>query len=196
MRYRLLVLGVVFVSACEIRSGGGGGTNARESRPSSYGLGRAATADEIAAADIDANPAGVGLPAGQGTAQQGAVVYGQKCAVCHGAKGEGIEKNPKLIGKEPAAGFVFAGDAKAPKTIGNYWPYATTVYDYINRTMPLNAPGTLTPNEVYALSAFLLAENGVIPATTVMDAKSLPAVKMPAQPRFVDDNRKGGATFK
>ena len=124
------------------------------------------------------------------------MVYAQKCASCHGPKGEGIEKSPKLIGREPAPGFVFATDFKAPKTIGNYWPYATTVYDYIHRTMPLNAPGSLTPDEMYGLVAFLLAGNGIIPEATVIDAKSLPAVTMPAQSHFVKDNRSGGKTFR
>ena len=165
-------------------------------RPQRYGIGRAPTSAEIAAIDIDANPSGAGLPAGQGTAASGAVIYGQKCAMCHGPKGEGIEKNPRLIGRAPAPGFVFATDAKAPKTIGNYWPYATTLYDYIHRTMPLNAPGSLAPDELYSLAAYLLSENGIIPASVVIDAKSLPAVKMPARAHFVPDNRTGGATFR
>ena len=165
-------------------------------RPSRYGLGRTPSAAEIALIDIDANASGVGLPAGQGTAAAGAAIYAQKCAACHGAKGEGIEKSPKLIGREPPPGFVFATDAKAPKTIGNYWPYATTLYDYMHRTMPLTAPGSLTPDETYSLVAFLLSENGIIPATTTMDAKTLAAVKMPAQSHFVTDNRTGGPVFK
>jgi len=165
-------------------------------RPASYGLGHTPTAAEIAAIDIDVNPSGVGLPAGQGTAATGAVVFAQKCAACHGPKGEGIEKNPKLVGREPAAGAVFAADFKQTKTIGNYWPYATTLYDYIHRTMPLSSPNSLTPDETYGLVAFLLTENGVIPPSTTIDAKSLPAVKMPAQKQFVRDNRTGGATFK
>ncbi|MEP6733681.1 MAG: c-type cytochrome, partial [bacterium] len=148
-------------------------------RPARYEIGHAPTPAEIAAIDIDANASGVGLPAGQGTAAEGAQIFAQKCASCHGAKGEGIDKVPRLIGREPAPGFVFALDAKAPKTIGNYWPYATTLYDYLHRTMPLSAPGSLTPSETYGLVAFLLSENGVVPATTVIDAKSLTAIKMP-----------------
>ena len=166
-------------------------------RPSSYGIGRPPTPAEIAAIDIDANPAGAGLPAGQGTASEGAVIYGQKCAMCHGPKGEGMDRNPRLIGREPAAGFVFgAADPKTPKTIGNYWPYATTLYDYMHRTMPLNAPGSLVPDEIYSLTAYLLSENGIIAAGTVIDAKSLPAIRMPARAHFVIDNRAGGATFR
>ncbi len=191
MNARLLCIGALLVAACR------GKDNAviREERPATYGLGRVATPQEIAAIDIDANSAGVGLPAGSGTAAGGATIFMQKCAACHGPKGEGIDKNPKLIGREPAPGFVFATDAKAPKTIGNYWPYATTLYDYIHRAMPLNVPGSLTPDETYALVAFLLKENGV-PTAATLDAKSLAAVKMPAQQRFVKDNRTGGPTFR
>ncbi len=165
-------------------------------RPNSYGLGRAPTAAEIAAIDVDVNPVGVGLPAGHGTAATGAIVYAQKCALCHGPKGEGIEKNPRLVGRDPAPGFVFARDFKAPKTVGNYWPYATTLYDYIHRTMPYNAPGSLTPDETYGVVAWLLVENGHIPASQTIDARSLPAVKLPAQRHLVPDNRTGGRGFR
>ena len=182
---------ILLVMACRSPDGA-----ASADRPSRYGLGRTPSAADIAAIDIDANASGVGLPAGQGTAAAGAAVYMQKCAACHGAKGEGIEKNPRLIGREPPPGFVFAADAKAPKTIGNYWPYATTLYDYMHRTMPFTAPGSLTPDETYSLVAFLLSENGIIPATTTLDAKTLAAVKMPARPHFVTDNRTGGQVFK
>ncbi|MDB4912798.1 MAG: hypothetical protein JWM95_442 [Gemmatimonadetes bacterium] len=183
---------LLFVAACQADKG----QSSPEVRPDTYHIGQTPTAGQVAALDIDANPTGAGLPAGQGTAQAGAATYVAKCAMCHGAKGEGIEKNPKLIGTQPAAGFAFATDVKAPKTIGNYWPYATTLYDYIRRTMPMTAPGSLTPDEIYGLVAFLLSENGIIPATAMIDAKSLPAVKMPAQAHFVKDNRTGGATFR
>lgn len=194
MKTHMLLAAVVALSACSSSDGAGG--NSPGERPSTYGLGTAATAEQIAAIDIDVNPTGAGLPAGEGTAATGAVVYAQKCAVCHGPKGEGIEKNPKLIGREPPPGFAFATDVKAPKTIGNYWAYSTTLYDYIHRTMPMSAPGSLTPSEVYGVVAYLLAENGIITPTLSIDAKSLPAVKMPAQPHLVPDNRTGGRTFR
>jgi len=159
------------------------------------GIGRAAEASEIKAWDIDANPSGAGLPAGQGTYARGTEVYAQQCASCHGAKGEGVLPNTKLVSATPTD-FSFARDPKAVKTIGNYWPYATTLYDYINRAMPFGAPGTLPPSDVYSVVAFLLAENGVIEKTAVMDARSLPQVRMPARDRFVVDDRKGGASFK
>jgi len=92
--------------------------------------------------------------------------------------------------------FRFGTDVKLVKTTGNYWPYATTLYDYIHRAMPFAAPGSLQPNEVYALVAFLLAENRIIPRTAVMDARTLPAVRMPARDHFVRDDRTGGRGFR
>ena len=172
--------------------------------PARFGVGRPATAAEIAAWDLDVSPSGAGLPQGRGTPMQGAAVYAAKCAACHGATGEGqvgtaplgVPAAPKLVGREPSDSFAFGRDPKRVKTVGNYWPYATTVFDYVRRTMPLNAPGTLTNSEVYAVVAFLLAANGVIEQTAVMDSLTLAAVKMPAREKFVIDDRKGGPGFK
>ena len=186
-------------SSCETKSAGSPNppaSFAQQTAPATYGLGHAPSPAQVAAIDIDANGSGAGLPAGQGTAAAGAGLYAQKCAFCHGPRGEGQGPYPQLIGRTPGAGFVFANDAKAPKTIGNYWPYATTVYDYVHRAMPFNAPGSLTPDETYSLVAYLLSENGVIPPTTTLDAKSLAAVKMPARVHFVADNRTGGKLFR
>jgi mono/diheme cytochrome c family protein len=158
-------------------------------------VGRDATPDEIKAWDIDFNPSGANLPAGSGTYARGVEVYAKQCAACHGPKGEGMAPFPKLVGAEPT-NFAFAEDTKLTKTIGNYWPYATTLYDYINRAMPFATPGVLPPEDVYSVVAFLLAENGIITREQVMDAKSLPLVKMPARDRFVMDDRKGGAGFR
>lgn len=164
--------------------------------PASFGLGRAASEAEIKAWDIDVNPTGATLPAGRGTWAAGQTLYAEKCAACHGAKGEGMPPvYPKLIGADPRD-FSFADDFKKTKTIGNYWPYATTLYDYINRAMPLTQPGSLQPDEVYALVAYLLAENQVIGKDAVMDATSLPAVVMPGRDHFVPDDRTGGPGFK
>lgn len=159
------------------------------------GIGRAATSAEVRAWNIDANPTGAGLPPGRGTHAAGAKLFAAQCAVCHGAKGEGLATFPRLIGAEPRD-FSFAHDPRLVRTIGNYWPYATTLYDYINRAMPFTAPGTLRPDDVYSLVAYLLAENGVIDTGMVMDRESLPKVKMPARDHFVLDNRTGGATFR
>ena len=113
-----------------------------------------------------------------------------------GAPPAGVPPAPKLIGRDPRDGFPFGQDPKLVKTVGNYWPYATTVFDYVRRTMPLTAPGSLTNNEVYAVVAFLLAQNEIIDTNAAMDSASLVAVKMPARDKFVPDDRKGGANFR
>ena len=172
--------------------------------PVHFGVGRAATLAEIAGWDVDVTPDGHGLPPGSGTPAQGAQVFAAKCAACHGPAGEGqlgappagVPPAPKLIGRDPRDGFPFGQDPKLVKTVGNYWPYATTVFDYVRRTMPLTAPGSLTNNEVYAVVAFLLAQNEIIDANAAMDSASLVAVKMPARDKFVPDDRKGGANFR
>ena len=147
--------------------------------------------------DIDVSPSGEGLPAGHGTAPQGARVYAARCASCHGPKGEGIPPNyPRLVGRDPRDGFPFGRDPKLVRTVGNYWPYATTIFDYVRRAMPQMTPGVLSADETYAVTAWLLAENEIIPRDAVMDAQTLPAVKMPARSRFAPDDRRGGATFK
>lgn len=155
--------------------------------PARYGIGRSATPGEIAARDIDIPPDGRGLPPGRGTPAEGAAIYATKCAKCHGATGrEG--PNDVLVGREPRD-FGFSANPKAARTIGNYWPYATTVFDYVRRAMPPEAPGSLTDAEVYALSAHLLHLNELIPATAVMDATTLPKVAMPARDRFKQPGR-------
>ncbi|MFN7979826.1 MAG: cytochrome c [Vicinamibacterales bacterium] len=156
--------------------------------PQRYGIGRAATPAEIAALDIDVRPDGRGLPAGRGTAAEGAPIYASKCAACHGATGkEG--PNDVLVGREPRQGFPFSQDPALPHTIGNYWPYATTVFDYVRRAMPPTAPGSLTDDEVYALTAFLLRANEIIADDAVMDRITLPKVAMPARQFFTPDTR-------
>jgi cytochrome c len=124
----------------------------------------------------------------------GAAVYKAKCANCHGPAGEGVPPAyPALVGRDPKAeNFAFATDPKLTRTIGNYWPYATTVFDYVRRAMPHTQPGSLTDDEVYALTAWLLAANQVIPMNTTLDAKTLSGVRMPYVDRFVRDDRKGG----
>jgi cytochrome c len=157
--------------------------------PDRFGLGRAATSAEVAALDIDVDTTGAGLPPGEGTPASGAVVFARTCAKCHGANGEGIAPAPQLIGREPRQGFPFGRDVKLVHTVGNYWPFATTLYDYVHRAMPQSAPGSLTPDEVYGVIAYLLAANQIIPATAVVNARTLPAVRMPARSRFVIDDR-------
>ena len=142
-------------------------------------FGQPASAAEIAAVDIDVKPDGSGLPAGSGNAVVGERIYAAQCAACHGATGvEG--PRDRLVG-----GFGSLATAHPVKTVGSYWQYAPTLYDYINRAMPFTAPGTLSPDEVYALSAFLLKQNGLIGDSDVMDRTTLPAVKMPNRDGFI-----------
>ncbi|HEX5632142.1 MAG TPA: cytochrome c [Gemmatimonadales bacterium] len=164
--------------------------------PATFGLGRRATEADIRPWDIDVNPTGATLPKGRGTYAAGQALFAAQCASCHGAKGEGMHPAyPRLVGAEPRD-FSFADDPAKARTIGNYWPYATTLFDYLNRAMPLTAPGSLTPDQVYALVAYLLAENEVIGRDAVMDATTLPAVKMPGRDHFVPDDRTGGPAFR
>ena len=163
--------------------------------PKQFGIGRAATPAEIAAVDIDVSPNGNGLPQGSGTPEMGAPVYAAQCASCHGANGEGKPPAyPQLVGGPKTTDF--ASDFKIPKTIGNYWPYATTLYDYIRRAMPLTAPGTLTADQTYAVTAYLLNREGIIPPGTSLDAKGLVAIQMPARSHFVPDDRRGSVGGK
>ncbi len=151
--------------------------------PSLYGLGRPATEAEIKTWDIDIDPTGAGLLPGRGTVQQGAAIYANKCAACHGPTGTEGPKD-RLVGGQGSL-----ATANPIKTVGSFWPYATTLYDYIYRAMPLNAPQSLVPNEVYSVVAWLLHQNGIIPANMVIDAQTLPAVKMPNRDGFVPDPR-------
>jgi mono/diheme cytochrome c family protein len=171
---------------------GGPGASAR------YGLGSAPVAAELARMNFDVGSDGSELPAGRGTSAEGAALYAAQCAMCHGQKGEGMAPAyPRLLGRDPKAEkFTFATDPKLPHTIGNYWPYATTLFDYIKRAMPHTAPGSLTDDQVYALSAFLLAEDDVIADSTVLDAETLRKVQMPYRDRFVPDDRKPGPSTK
>ena len=168
--------------------GAGISLGAQTKAPATYGIGRPATPAEIAAWDIDVGPDGAGLPPGRGTSADGAPIYAARCAGCRGKTGkEG--PNDVLVGRLPGDAFPFARDARTPKTIGSYWPYATTVFDYIRRAMPPDAPGSLKDEEVYGLVAYLLVLNELVPADAVIDATTLPKVKMPAREHFVPDKR-------
>ena len=157
--------------------------------PDRFGFGQPATEAEIDAWDIDVMPDGAGLPAGNGTAAAGAAIYAAKCAVCHGVSGvEG--PNDRLVAY-PGEGFPAGDDPESwsSRTIGNYWPYASTLFDYIRRAMPQNIPGSLTDDEVYSLTAYLLFLNRIIPEDAEMNADSLSDVRMPAQGNFHPDDR-------
>jgi cytochrome c len=159
------------------------------------GIGRPATVDEIKRLDIDVMPDGRGLPPGKGSVADGAKVYATKCASCHGKGGEGASAE-RLVGTDSGKNFDFATNPKLVKAVGNYWPYATTLYDYTFRAMPFMQPGTLTPDETYAVTAYILSLNKIVGDDAVLDAATLPKVQMPARNRFVVDNRKGGKVVK
>jgi cytochrome c len=148
--------------------------------PSYSNVGRAPTKEEIQAWDISIGPEGKELPPGSGTAKEGAEIFAKKCAACHGATAEGSPLGPRLLGGK--------GTINTPqpiRTIGSYWPFATTVWDYIHRAMPQGQGGSLGANEVYALTAFVLFRNDIVKESDVMDAKSLPKVQMPNRNGFV-----------
>ena len=168
-REALVAVGLV------IAFGGCAGTTARETP----NLGRPATPAEIAGWDISIPPDGRGLPPGAGTSAEGALVYAQKCQTCHGDKGVG-GPNDRLVGGQGT----LAG--KTPvRTVGSYWPYATTVFDYVRRSMPFAQPHSLTDSEVYAVTAYLLSLNGIIRDQDVMNAETLAKVKMPNRDNFI-----------
>jgi S-disulfanyl-L-cysteine oxidoreductase SoxD len=142
-------------------------------------FGQAVTPADVAPWDISIGPDGAGLPAGRGTSKQGEAVYAAKCQACHGEKGAG-RPNDALVG---GAGTI-ASEQPAVKTVGSYWPYATTLFDYIRRAMPWSETKSLSDDEAYAVSAYILHLNGIIGADDVLDAQSLPEVKMPNRDGF------------
>lgn len=153
-----------------------------------FGIGRTATDAEIAAIDIDVRPDGKGLPDGSGTYAHGETLYAERCASCHGENLEGIKQTgaPALIGGRGTL------NTNAPvKTVESYWPYASTLFDYVHRAMPMNAPGSLTADEVYSLSAYILGRAGIVSKDMVLDAKTFPGIKMPNARGFVEDPRPG-----
>ncbi len=148
-------------------------------------VGRPALPAEIAAWDIDARPDGKGLPPGRGTARDGEPIFQERCAACHGEFGEGLGRWPELAG-----GTGTLTGERPLKTIGSFWPYATSVFDYIRRAMPFGNPKSLTPDELYAVTAYVLSLNDLIPDDTLeLNAQTLPAIKLPNEPAFFDDDR-------
>ena len=144
-----------------------------------YGIGRPATAAEIAGWNIDIGRDGANLPSGSGSVAHGHEVFDQQCVACHGEKGEGG------VGDRLVGGRGTIATSKPVKTVGSFWPYATTLFDYVRRAMPLNAPRSLTPDEVYAVSAYVLFLNGIVPQDTTFDADNLARINMPNRDGFV-----------
>lgn len=143
-------------------------------------LGQPASEIDIALVEIDVAPDGEGLPPGKATVADGVDVYIEKCAACHGQRGEGVTA-PALVG-----GFGTLATKAPVKTVGSYWPYATTLFDYIRRAMPYDRPMSLTNQEVWGLTAYVLWMNGIIGRSDVLDAATLPKVRMPNRDGFVD----------
>lgn len=156
---------------------------ARAQAQGPYGIGREATPAEIAGWNIDIDRDGNNLPPGSGSVSRGRVVFEQQCASCHGAKGEGGVGDRLVGGKGSLA------TPKPVRTVGSYWPYAPTLFDYIRRAMPQNAPQSLSNQDVYAISAYILNLNGLLPADATLDARTLSAIEMPNRSMFVGDPR-------
>jgi cytochrome c len=151
-----------------------------------YNFGKVPSAAEIAALDIDAMPDGRGLPAGSGTPAQGREIYQARCAACHGANLEGVG----AAGGAPLIGGRGSLDSDKPKkTIESYWPYATTIFDYVKRAMPFDAPGSLSDKDVYAVTAYILSRAKIIKENATIDRRSLPKVSMPNRDGFIPDPR-------
>ena len=199
---RWLIVGAAVVCATACSPGGDGATSGTPlsdaassagtmvdlpaHAPASFGFGSDASEARVALWDIDVKPDGEGLPAGSGSVAEGEQVYELYCLQCHGPTGtEG--PNDRLVGREPWE------DNPTTRTVGNYWPYATTLYDYIRRAMPQLTPGLMTADQTYAVIAYLLYLNDIVGEDAVMDAETLPRVAMPARDRFVVDDRAGGA---
>ncbi len=174
MRFsKLIALGLTLATAAAVQA----------QTPSYQNIGRAPTKQEIAAVDISIGPDGKNLPPGSGTAKEGAPIYAAKCAVCHGVNAEGGKIGPQLAASK--ADYATLTTLKPIRVVGDYWPYATMVWDYIRRAMPRNQAGTLTPNEVYALTAFILYKSNIVQENEVLDQKTLPKVQMPNRNGFV-----------
>jgi cytochrome c5 len=149
-----------------------------------YGIGSPATSEEIAGWDIDIRPDGKGLPPGSGSVEDGEMMYEEKCASCHGSFGEGVGRYPVLAGGEGTL-----TNERPEKTVGSYWPYASTLWDYIHRAMPFPQPQSLSDEEVYAITAYVLYLNDLVEDDFVLAADNLASIEMPNQDGFFFDDR-------
>ena len=169
------IVAAALLSACATQMSG---TSTTVRAPN---LGHEVTPNEAAAWDISIPPSGAGLPGGSGTARQGTSIYAAKCMACHGEKGTGKPAD-QLVG-----GIGSLTSAKPVRTVGSYWPYATTLFDYVRRAMPITNPLSLSNDEVYAVCAYILNLNGIIGEDAIMTASTLPQVKMPNRDGFISD---------
>lgn len=199
VRFRFCALGALLVVASGCSPEDQPATAADASNPSAvdnpqarylgdrvghYGYGNVATPEQIAGWDIDVRPDGVGLPPGSGSVEDGEILYEAQCAECHGSFGEGVGRFPVIAG-----GTGTLRDARPSKTVGSFWPYASTLFDYIRRTMPFTQPESLSADETYALTAYVLYLNDLVADDLVLDQTSLVAIKLPNQANFVPDPR-------
>ena len=180
------------LSGCESDTGGGpaGESTVTEfnapvvQSAGHYGYGKDASAEEIAGWNIDVRPDGLGLPPGSGTPEDGEMLYEDQCAICHGSFGEGVGRNPVLAGGEGTL-----TESRPEKTVGSYWPYASTLWDYIHRAMPFAEPESLTDDEVYAISAYVLYLNDLVEYDFVLSQDNLASIEMPNKDGFFMDDR-------
>ena len=175
--FRLVKSAFIITTTLLVACGGG---NKPEVESQTYGLGTPISENDIAAWNIDVGPDGVGLPTGSGTATTGEPVFLAKCAACHGEFGEGMGRFPALVGDKDSL-----TTDRPSKTVGSYWTHATTLYDYIYRAMPFGNAQSLSADEVYGITAYILAMNDIIASDEVLDAKTLPKVKMPNRDGFI-----------
>jgi len=157
---------------------------ASHAAPDKYSIGSVATADQISGWDIDVRPDGTGLPPGSGSVEDGKVIYEEQCASCHGSFGEGMDRWPILAGGEDTL-----TDDRPEKTVGSYWPFVSTLWDYIHRAMPFLQPQSLEDNEVYALTAYILYLNDLVEDDFSLSRENFSTVKLPNEMAFVDDPR-------
>jgi cytochrome c len=166
--HRSVSLGLAVVTACAMAA-------------SAADFGRTASPDQIRLWDIDVRPDGVGLPGGAGNVLRGRQVYEENCGACHGDLGQGG------FADRLAGGQGSLGSDHPVKTVGSFWPYATTLFDYVRRAMPYPAPQTLSDDDTYAVVAYILNLNAIVPANTSLNASNLPAIRMPNRNGFVPD---------
>jgi cytochrome c len=177
-------LSAAVVAVCLLGGGIAHVSHAQPAAQARYGIGRTASADEIRGWDIDVRgDDGLGLPPGKGTVKQGEELYLAQCASCHGEFGEGNGRWPELMGGE---GTLTSDDPR--KTVGSYWPYAPTLFDYVRRTMPFTAPQSLSNDEVYAVTAYILHLNDLLAPDAALDAATLKAVRLPNRDGFIRDD--------
>jgi cytochrome c len=195
----LVVTSALMAGGCQSRGSNASatapGAAVPKTSPDRFALGIVATSSEIARWDIDVMPDGEGLPEGRGTIDAGRRLYAKRCQHCHGNEGMGVPFD-RLVGRLPEDEFRFAEDPGAPRTIGSYWPFATTLFDYTRRAMPSDRPGSLADQEVYDVTAYLLFLNGLLAEDTMLDRSALIDIEMPARDRFFRDDRRGGSEIR